>query len=136
MEAEGPSPVRRGVVQDDVRAHGESAARRAPFRRLQVEDDGALAAVQGDEVAADPGRDGQDVPVAVTARRLDLDHLRTEVGQKDAAERARDVLGVLDDSHPAQRAGQGHRSPRPRRAITSCWTSAVPPEIVEPTLAP
>ena len=71
--------------------------------------------------------------VPVAGGRLDLDHLGAEVGEQDAAERAGDVLRVLDHADALERSA--HDSPSPRRAITSCCTSAVPPEIVEPTAA-
>ena len=109
----------------------EAGARREPLVGLQVDDDGALPAVQRDEVAAEPGRDRQHVAVAVAGRRLDLHDLGAEVGEEHAAERPGDVLRVLDDAHAVER--QRHRSPSPRRAMTTCRISAEPPEIVEPT---
>ena len=109
----------------------EPGARRAPVLRLEVDDDRALPAVERDEVAADAGRDRHHVPVAVAGRRLDLDDVGAEVGEEHAAERAGDVLRVLDDAHAFER--EAHRSPSPRRAMTTCRISAEPPEIVEPT---
>ena len=71
------------------------------------------------------------VPIAVACGGLDLDDVRTEVGEEDTAQRPGDVLRVLDDPNPCER--EAHRRPNPRRAMTVCRISAEPPEIVEPT---
>ena len=130
-EPETSRALRREVVHDDVGGREEPGARREPLAGLQVDDDGALPAVQRDEVAADTRCRRQHVPVAVAGRRLDLHDLGAEVGEEHAAERPCDVLRVLDDAHTLQR--QRHRSASPRRAMTTCRISAEPPEIVEPT---
>ena len=76
-------------------------------------------------------RDRHDVPIAVARGGLDLDDVRTEVGEEDTTQRPGDVLRVLDDPNPCER--KAHRRPNPRRAMTVCRISAEPPEIVEPT---
>ena len=119
------------VVHDDVRTAQQARARREPLRRLEIDDDGALSTVERDEVATDSGGDRQHVAVPVACGRLDLDHVRAQVGEEHAAERAGDVLRVLDHAHAFE--GQRHLSPSPRRAMTTCRISADPPEMVEPT---
>ena len=59
--------------------------------------------------------------------------LGAELGKQRPRERPRHLLGDLHHAHSVER--QAHRSPSPRRAITSCCTSDVPPAIVEPTEA-
>ena len=116
-----PEPRRalaRGVVERDVGSCRAAASSSRPLARLQVDDDRALAAVERHEVAPDTRRDRQDVAVAVPGWWLDLDHVRAEIGQQHAAERPGDVLRVLDDAHAFER--KAHRSPSPRRAITTC----------------
>jgi hypothetical protein len=85
----------------------------------------------GTKIATDARCDGHDVSIAVPAGRLHLDDVRAEIGEQDAAEWPRDVLRVLDDADAFQR--KAHRSPNPRRAITTWRISADPPEIVDPT---
>ncbi len=131
VESERHGPGRGVVVDHDVCAREERGAPLAPFLGLEVEDDRPLAAVQRDEVAPEARGDRHDVAIAVARRRLDLDHLGAEIAEDHAAQRACDVLRVLHDAHSGERRS-GHSS-SPRRAITSCCTSAVPPEIVEPT---
>ena len=92
---------------------------------------GALPAVQRDEVAPDTWSDRHHVAVPVTAGRLHLHDVGPQIGEEHTAQRPRDVLRVLDDSHAFER--QAHLSPSPRRAMTTCRISAEPPEIVEPT---
>ncbi len=133
VEPEPRGPLAREVVQHDGGAAKKLRARLQPVGRLEVGDDGALPAVQRDEVAADAGRDGHDVAVAVPGGRLDLDDVGAEICEEHAAERPGDVLRVLDDAHAFKR--ERHPSPSPRRAMTTCRISAEPPEIVEPTAA-
>ena len=71
------------------------------------------------------------MPIAVAGRRLGLHDVGAEIGEQHAAQRAGDVLRVLDDTYALER--QAHLSPSPRRAMTTCRISAEPPEIVEPT---
>ena len=87
--------------------------------------------MSGTKKRPSPGATGMHVPVSVARRRLDLDHVRPQIGEEQAAERAGDVLSRLHDAHTLER--KAHRRPSPRRAMTTCWISAVPPEIVEPT---
>jgi hypothetical protein len=52
----------------------------------------------------DPGGCPGEVPGLVpTVWRLDLDDVRTEVGENDAARRAHDDVGELDDANAGER---------------------------------
>ncbi len=93
----------REVVQDDVGATPEPCARLEPVRGLEVDDDGALPAVQRDEVAPDSGSDRQHVAVPVAAGRLGLHDIGPQIGEEHTAQRPRDVLRVLDDAHAFER---------------------------------
>ena len=88
--------------------------RARPVVRLEVEDDRPLAAVERDEVAADPGCDGHHLPVGVAARRLDLDHLGAELGEERARERAGHVLRVPRRRALLRAAGSSQAQPAPR----------------------
>ncbi len=132
-EPERLCPRGGSIVNDDVRGGDEPRERQPARFGLEIEHDRSLAAVERDEEAADAGRDRHHLAVRITVGRLYLDHLGAELGEERAGERACHVLSDLHDAHAFER--QAHRSPSPRRAITSCCTSAVPPAIVEPTEA-
>ena len=131
VEPETGRPLGWKVVQDDVRRTNQPPARAATALGLEVEDYRAFSAIEGHEVPTETRSYRQHVAICVPGGRLHLDHVRAQIGEKDAAERACNVLRILDDAHAFER--QGHRSPSPRRAITSWRISAEPPEIVEPT---
>jgi hypothetical protein len=89
IEFEPSHHARTEVLDDDVRRQRECPRRRATLAARQVEDDGALVAVEGEEVrgvVADERRPpGAGVVAAV--RSLDLDHVRAEVAQQHRGER-------------------------------------------------
>ena len=132
VEPERRRARRRRVVDDDVgcrRRAWPSAAR--PGSDLRSSTTERLPRLSGTKKRPTPARDRHHLPVGVATRRLDLDHLGAELGEQRPGERPGHVLRHLDHAHALER--QAHRRPSPRRAITSCCTSAVPPAIVEPT---
>ena len=127
-----PAPEAAGSCGSTASALATSAGQPfPPCLRLEIEHNRPLAPVQRHEVPAEPRRDRHHLPVRITRRRLDLDHLGPELGEQHTAERAGDVLRNLDYANAFE--GHLHRRPSPRRAITSCCTSDVPPAIVDPT---
>ena len=101
LEATGPHRLDDGVgpayqIEEDLDA----------LRGAQVEHDAALApvGVQVQQRGALDDRPGHAAPV-VTGRRLDLDHVGAEIGER-ARHRRRTEHGALDDAHPSQRPGR------------------------------
>ena len=67
------------VLDEDVRARGEPHEGLPPGRGLQVEDDAALAAVEGGEAGAVGAGARAHLPRRIAVGRLDLDHVRAHV---------------------------------------------------------
>jgi hypothetical protein len=67
------------VLDENVRPRGEPHERLASLRRLQVEDDPALAAVHRGEAGAVGAGARAHLPRRIAARRLDLDYVRAHV---------------------------------------------------------
>ena len=110
VEAELARPVRQAVVHERVGGRDQLAAPLAPLRRLEVERDRALAAVERVEVAALAGLERVVAAPFVAARRLDLDHVGAEVGEEHRRERGGHVLPVVEDAEAGERETRAHRS--------------------------
>ncbi len=105
------------VLDERVRPFDEPQQRVAAVGGLEVEHDAALVAVDAGEVAAVRPlavlpRERPAVARHVPGRRLDLDHVRAEVGQQHRAERPGQRLRGVDDPQARQRAGRPGRHRR------------------------
>ena len=87
-EAEAVHHARPKILDDDVGGLDQAACRRAAGLVLQVERDAALVAV--------PRRVAGRIPARPT-RRVDLDDVRTLVGEEHAGQRPGDVVPEVDD---------------------------------------
>jgi hypothetical protein len=116
MQRSGVEPVlreprRKHVREQHVRTLDEARQGRHGLGQRQVQCDGALAAVVHVEVgrhleaAVVPGEAGQAVPVDLSPRHLDLDHLGSEIGEQCAGRRHRDEARQLDDADSRERCG-------------------------------
>jgi hypothetical protein len=109
VQLEAAHGVFAKVGEEDVGRLDQLVRDGAALARAQVELQMALAAVGGQILGA-PGRlfgkvDRAEVEAgAVAGRRLDLDDLRTHVGQERAGQRALDPDSQLDDTDPFQRS--------------------------------
>ena len=101
-------------AQDDV----------PPARQPVVDRDAPLAPVDGLEDAAEAELGRRHAGVVARQRRLDLDHLGTEVGQQLRAPRAREQAREVEDADPRQRSVQRHAPSL--RPIVATASSAVP----------
>ena len=99
------------VDREHVETGQDALDQLAPGLGLEVDEDAALAAVDGLEALALVGDDRAEVAVRVAAGRpLDLDHLRAEVGEHAAGERSGDELGEFQ--HPDSLEGTASRHAR------------------------
>ena len=88
------------ILDNHVRRLGEAEERLASGLAFEVEGDRALVAVHVEETEAVVALELEPHGAAglIALRRLDLDDVRPEVGQKHAAERARHDLADIE--HP------------------------------------
>src|SRR6185436_2095098 len=99
VEAQAFQGVHAEVLDDDVALLDQLEEQLLPFGLLQIDDDAALVAVQADEIGglAVLERDAPHAREIARAGRLELDHLRAEVGEHRRAERAREGVGEVQD---------------------------------------
>ena len=129
VEGEAAGPLGQAVVNEPVRP-GDQLATGAPARlALQVEGHGALAAVERVEVPALALGERVVAAPLISLRRLDLDHVRTQVGQQHGRERPGHVLPVVEYSAAGQRqaavlirAGAHRASPSHASSTASAHT--------------
>ena len=75
-----------------------------PGLGAEVEGDGALVAISCPEDHAAVRILRPELAVGVTGRRLDLDHVGPEIGQRQSGERPGDVAGCLDHPNALERS--------------------------------
>src|SRR5205823_10562454 len=73
---------------------------------LQVERQGALAAVGAEKEAAFPRQARRELAQHVALRRLDLDDVGAEISEQGAAIRSREVAAQIEHLDAAQGAGR------------------------------
>ncbi len=105
----GEAPARQRapgeVLGQHVDVGQEAAHERAALGVPQVERDALLVAVEREEGDRHAGRGRVAVAALVAAaRRLDLDHLGTQVGEDRGAERPRQEAGQVEDADADERA--------------------------------
>ncbi len=106
LEAEAEALHRAGteVLQHYIGARDEPAQDGLPLRRLEVEGEALLAAINRHEVGGLAPREGRpSARVVSLARLLDLDDLGAHVAQRHGAEGARQHAGEVDDADARQR---------------------------------
>jgi hypothetical protein len=100
------------VVRDDVAVARQAQRHLAPLLALQVELDALLAAVDREEVGAEPipPVDAEQPPDLAALPPLHLDHLRAHVRQQQR--RIRPLLGdrEIEDAYSVERSGHGEAS--------------------------
>ena len=108
-------PVRHArahVLHDDVAVAREPLDDGAPLGRLEVEGDGPLAAV--------PGEEARQLAERVALERLDLHDVGAEIGEHRRRVGAGDVARQVDDADALQRSPEiGHRRLRRPRGERS-----------------
>jgi hypothetical protein len=107
-----PEPLhesRPEVLDHDIRGEREPAGGRSPFVAREVERHRAFVAVQREEVRGVPADERRAPSAGVVAGlgTLDLDHVRTEVGEQHGREGAGQHPGEV--RHPDAREGQAGR---------------------------
>jgi len=92
-----PGPV---IFDEHIGMDCETVHRRLALGALEVESKAALVAVERGEK---PGREAAEAAGVVAARRwLDLDHVRAQVGEHEAAGRPHYRVAELQDLQPGQ----------------------------------
>jgi hypothetical protein len=104
-EIEGRAYGRGDVLDQDVDPIAERVEPRAPRRVLEVEDEARLVRV-AEEIGQRPLR--RDGLTGVSAARLDLHHLGTQVGEDPAGQRPAEV-GEIEDAEMSERPGHSGR---------------------------
>ena len=85
MPNRSATPGRKFSTTTSLIAINRRTASRPPWR-FQIYADTFLAAIHLDEKRALALAEWSDVPIVVAVGRLDLDHLRTDVGKQGRAE--------------------------------------------------
>src|SRR5256712_3926162 len=138
-----PHPLRgpgSEVLDDDVGPLHEREVGPAREVVAQVERDALLAAVVGGKLGSLPALALAPAAERVAGpRRLDLDHLGTEVGEEHRGVRSADEARDLENTHAIERPSHAFS---PRRCAASVWTlpwtgcassrSRVPPPSASP----
>ena len=117
VEPEAGKPTDPVVLDKDVATFDEATQDRRAIRRLQVEAEASLVAVDREVVGrgavrrrlADPGRSPATRGVAL--RWFDLDHIRPQVAEQHRAVRPGEHGRAVDDAQTVQR-------PRDRARVT------------------
>ena len=116
-EAEGLGLIASKVPEHRLAARGQISKYLLPRRRLEIELQAPLVAVEAlvEVAVAGPEEERPDPPpeLAPLRRVLDLDDVGAEVGEIGRAERTRAVLLHGEDPEP----GEGKQRPRPRRPV-------------------
>ena len=103
VEAEPTGDAGSEVFHEEVGGGHQAVNDVAPLRALQVDGDGALAAVHREERRRHPGRATEASDQVAATRALDLDHLSALVGQHHGGHRPSDELGQIDDPDSIER---------------------------------
>ena len=112
VHAQALRHARAGVDHEHVEARDDAVHQLLRRGMAQVDDERALAAVERVEALALAGHEAARLAAALASRRLDLDHVRPEVGEVEAAVRPRHDLRDFEHLDPVQRARHGRTSPR------------------------
>ena len=101
-------------MHEHVRRVDQAVKRRSSGRRLEVEDDTALVAVQMQEGAGHAVMAvGPVVAEGIALRAFHLDHVRAHIGEDMRRERPHDDVGQIDDTNTSQRSSS-HSGPSPQ----------------------
>jgi hypothetical protein len=104
-----PEPVDSGgadIVDQHVAGLDQAAHGLAALLRLHVPDDGSFAAIEAQVNRPHTGRLGgrADHACGVALGRLDLDHVRAQIGQDLRAIGTENDRGQIGDANPGERA--------------------------------
>ena len=94
------------VLDQDVALGGEILDQRHAGIVLQIDDDALLAAVDAQEIVALVVAERREQPGFVAgARRLDLQHFRAEIGQRERSRWPRQHASEVENTNSLQRTG-------------------------------
>src|SRR6266542_19816 len=110
-EAEALEGPRAVVLEDDVASLHEAEEQRPAFGKLEIDLDALFVAMQAHEVRCLPAGQWRPPRARDVARspRLELDHLRAEIGEHGRAERT--GQGVAEIEHPDVLQRHSHHRP-------------------------
>src|ERR1019366_3036416 len=126
-EREPPGGAGPERVNQHVGAREESVQRGPALRRLQVEEAYFLAARREAVVDAESVVERRKVARGLAPRRLHLDDLRAQVGEKPRGDAARQERRHIDDAD--SREGTAEVRPHPAASSTAASPWARPPQI-------
>src|SRR5215831_4078988 len=103
VEPEPRHDARPKLLDDDIRAF-DQGLQPGPFSSVfEVDGDAALAAIEQRKASAVVPPFGGTAAHLLTARRLDLDHLRARLGQQQRRQRPRQQGREVEDEQPFKR---------------------------------
>src|SRR5262249_6479803 len=107
-DAEAVTDAGAEVLDDDVALGDQFVRNLEPFRRLEVERNAALVAVHQEKQATLTADERTNMPVVVALRRLDLDHVGTDIRQQRRAERPGHDARKVENAYSVEWRRYGH----------------------------
>ncbi len=114
VDAEASRHRRPEILDQHIGALDHTMQDRKTLLLLQIEREGALAAIGAEEEAGFARQARRELPQHVALRRFDLDDIGAEIGEQRAAVRAGEIAAQIEDGDAAERprgfAGHVRRS--------------------------